>query len=231
DIRPTGLVHAVLLSSAVARGRVTHIDTSAAERAEGVLGVFTHESLPRLVQQPVWDLYKGNGMSFAPMQGDTINYAGQAVAIVVAETLEQAQHASSLVQVEYQTARPVATLADAHVIDVERVIGVLPAHYSRGDVDAGFANSSHLIRQTYAISAQRHHPIELASTTAAWDGDRLTLWETTQGISMTQWNVAEALGLAPRQVRVISHYVGGAFGCKGHAWPHTWFAAQVARLI
>jgi xanthine dehydrogenase YagR molybdenum-binding subunit len=231
DIRPAGLVHAVLHSSAVARGRVTHIDTSAAERAEGVLGVFTHESLPRLVQQPVWDLYKGNGMSFAPMQVDTIDYAGQAVAIVVAETLEQAQHASSLVQVEYETARPVATLADADVIDLDRVIGVLPAHYGRGDVDAGFAGASHLVRQTYAISAQRHHPIELASTTAAWDGDRLTLWETTQGVSMTQWNAAEALGLAPRQVRVISHYVGGAFGCKGHAWSHTWFAAQVARLI
>ena len=231
DIRPAGLVHAVLLGSAVAHGRITHMDTSAAKRAEGILGVFTHERLPQLAKQPVWNLYKGNGMSFAPMQGDRIEYAGQAVAVVVAETLEQAQYASSLVQVEYEIARPVATLADANVIDVDRVIGVLPARYSRGDVDAGLASASHVIRQIYAISAQRHHPIELASTTAAWDGDRLTLWETTQGISMTQWNAAEALGISPRQVRVISHYVGGAFGCKGHAWSHTWFAAQVARLI
>ena len=91
DVDLNGLVHAVMVCSEVAHGRVSRIDTEAAMRATGVLGVFTHENMPRLARQPVWDLLKVTGMSFAPMQRDTIEYAGPAVAIVVAETLEQAQ--------------------------------------------------------------------------------------------------------------------------------------------
>lgn len=96
DIVLKGLVHAVMVGSEVAHGRVERIDTDAATRATGVLSVFTHENLPRLARQPVWDLLKVTGMSFAPMQDDTIEYAGQALAIVVAETLEQADLASGL---------------------------------------------------------------------------------------------------------------------------------------
>jgi xanthine dehydrogenase YagR molybdenum-binding subunit len=70
------------------------------------------------------------------------------------------------------------------------------------------------VRQDYAKSAQRHHPIELTSTTAAWDGNQLILWETTQGVSMTQLNAADALGIPPKNIRVILHYLGGSFGTK-----------------
>jgi xanthine dehydrogenase YagR molybdenum-binding subunit len=232
DIVLKGLVHAVMVGSEVAHGRVERIDTDAATRVTGVLSVFTHENLPRLARQPVWDLLKVTGMSFAPMQDDTIEYAGQALAIVVAETLEQADLASGLVSIDYEVARPVATLADAKVIEVDRILGgVLPAHYSRGDMKAALSSAAHLVDQTYAMSPQHPHPIELTSTTAAWDSDQLTLWETTQGVSMTQWNTAEALGTSPSKIRVICHYLGGGFGCKGSAWPHTWLAAQVARLI
>jgi xanthine dehydrogenase YagR molybdenum-binding subunit len=108
---------------------------------------------------------------------------------------------------------------------------VLPAHYARGDVDAALADSAHFLEREYAMSAQRHHPIEPASTTAAWNGDDVTVWETTQGISMTQWNLADALGISPRRIRVISHYLGGAFGCKGSAWAHTALVSQVARIV
>jgi xanthine dehydrogenase YagR molybdenum-binding subunit len=232
DVVPNGLVHAVMVGSEVAHGRISRIDTEAAMRATGVLGVFTHDNLPRLARQPVWDLLKVTGMSFAPMQRDTIEYAGQAVAIVVAETLEQAACASKLLDIHYEVTRAVAVLADAEVTDVERILGgVLPAHYGRGDVTAALSSATHMVDQAYAMSPQRPHPIELTSTTAAWQGDQLTLWETTQGVSMTQWNTAEALGISPSKIRVICHYLGGGFGCKGSAWPHTWLAAQVARLI
>jgi xanthine dehydrogenase YagR molybdenum-binding subunit len=235
EIPLEGLVHAVLVTSTIARGRVSRIDTGAAERSPGVLGVFTHENLPRLARQPVWDITKVTGMSFAPLQGDAVHFAGQAVAIVVAGSLELAQGAAELVDVEYEIEAPVATLSDAQandgVFDVERILRVLPARYSRGDLAAGVADAAHVVRAEYALSAQRHHPIELASTMAAWDGDQLTVWETTQGVSMTQWNLADALGISPRQIRVISHYLGGSFGCKGSAWPHTWLVAQIARLV
>jgi len=232
DVTLPGLVHAVVVGSEIAHGRVARIDTEAATRATGVLGVFTHENMPRLARQPVWNLLKVTGMSFAPMQRDTIEYAGQAVAIVVAETLEQADLASALVSIDYEATRPVATLADADVVEVDRILGgVLPARYARGDIKAALSSAAHVVRQTYAMSPQHPHPIELTSTTAAWEGEQLTLWETTQGVSMTQWNTAEALGISPSTIRVICPYLGGGFGCKGSAWPHTWLVAQIARLI
>jgi xanthine dehydrogenase YagR molybdenum-binding subunit len=157
------------------------------------------------------------------------------VAIVVAESLEQAEAAAALVSVGYQAQALVATLADAEagggVFDPDYVMGILPARYRRGDAGAAFARAAHLVRQDYSMSGQRQHPIELASTTASWDGGRLTLWETTQGLTMTQWNTSDALGIPAKNIRVISHYLGGGFGCKGSAWPHTWLVAQAARLL
>jgi len=235
DIDPGGLAHAVFVTSTIASGQITSIDVRTAEGSPGVLRVFTHQNLPPLARQPVWDLRKVTGMSFAPMQSDIIHYAGQPVAIVVAESLEQAEAAAALVGVGYQAQAPVATLAHAEagggVFDPEHVMGILPARYRRGDADEAFARAAHLVRQDYTMSGQRQHPIELASTTATWDGDQLTPWETTQGLTMTQWNTSDALGIPPKNIRVISHYLGGGFGCKGSAWPHTWLAAQAARLI
>ena len=235
DIDLGGLACAVFVTSTIARGRITSIDARAAEDSPGVLRVFTHQNLPRLARQPVWDILKVTGMSFAPMQDDIIHYAGQPVAIVVAESLEQAEGAAALVSIGYQAQAPVATLAGAEaaggVFDPGHVMGILPARYRRGDAGAAFGRAPHLVRQDYTMSGQRHHPIELASTTAAWNGNQLILWETTQGVSMTQWNTADALGIPPKNIRVISHYLGGGFGCKGSAWPHTWLVAQAARLI
>jgi xanthine dehydrogenase YagR molybdenum-binding subunit len=235
DIDLGGLAHAVFVTSTIASGQITGIDVRTAEGSPGVLRVFTHQNLPPLARQPVWDLQKVTGMSFAPMQSDIIHYAGQPVAVVVAESLAQAEAAAAVVTVGYQAQAPVATLAHAEagggVFDPDRVMGILPARYRRGDADEAFARAAHLVRQDYTMSGQRQHPIELASTTATWDGDQLTLWETTQGLTMTQWNTSDALGVPPKNIRVISHYLGGGFGCKGSAWPHTWLAAQAARLI
>jgi len=235
DVHLDGLCHAVLVASTIAHGRIRAIDALAAETMPGVLAVFSHMNLPHFARQPVWDIVRVTGMSFAPMQDDAVHYAGQPVAMVVADTLEQAQAAAQQVRVDCQHAEPVGTLSDAEarggVFDVDHVMGVLPAHYQRGDVEAAFVAAPHLLEQNYSLSAQRHHPIELTSTTAEWDGDQLTLWETTQGISMTQWNTADALGIAPKNIRVVSHFLGGSFGTKGSWWPHTAFAAQAARII
>jgi len=235
DIHLDGLCHAVLVASTVARGRVRAIDTLAAETMPAVVAVFSHLNLPNFARQPIWDIAKVTGMTFAPLQDDAVHYAGQPVAIVVADTLEQAHAAAQDVLVEYERAEPVGTLSDSEardgVLDVDRVMGVLPAHYHRGDVDAAFAAAPHLLEQQYTLSAQRHHPIELTSTTAAWTGEQLTLWETTQGVSMTQWNTADALGIPAKNIRVISHFLGGSFGTKGTWWPHTAFASQAARIL
>jgi xanthine dehydrogenase YagR molybdenum-binding subunit len=235
DIHLDRLCHAVLLGSTVAHGRVRAIDTRAAESLPGVLGVFTHLNLPKFARQPVFDMTRVTGMSFAPLQDDAVLYAGQPIAMIVADTLEQAQVSAQTVHVDYEPEEAVGTLGDAEarggVYDVETVMTVLPAHYRRGDAEAAFATATHLLEARYSQSAYRHHPIELTSTTAAWDGESLTLWETTQGVSMTQWNTADALGIEPKHIRVVSHFVGGSFGTKGSWWPHTALAAQVARLL
>jgi xanthine dehydrogenase YagR molybdenum-binding subunit len=235
DVFLDRLCHAVLAASTIAHGRVSTIDTSVAETMPGVQAVLTHLNLPNLARQPIWDIVRVTGMSFAPMQTDIVHYAGQPVAIVVADTLEQAQAAAQQLHIDYEQFEAVGTLSAVEarngVFDVERVMGVLPAHYHRGDVDAAFAAAPHLLEQDYSLSAQRHHPIELTSTTAAWNDGKLTLWETTQGISMTQWNTAEALGISPKNIRVISHFLGGSFGTKGSWWPHTALAAQAARVV
>jgi xanthine dehydrogenase YagR molybdenum-binding subunit len=113
-----------------------------------VLGAFTHENLPRFVRQPV-SMLKVTGMTFEPMQGDVVHYAGQAVAIVVAEMLEQGQGAAELIGVDYEVGVHVATLANAEannaVFDVERVMQVPPAHYLRGDVDAARAGAAYVV--------------------------------------------------------------------------------------
>src|SRR5262249_35016249 len=148
-----GLAHAVLVGSTIARGRVRAIDTTGAEAMSGVAGVFTHHNLPNLARQPVWDIVRVTGMSFAPMQDDAVHYAGQPIAMVVADTREQAAAAAERLRVDYDLAEPVGTLADAQsrgaVFDVDRVMGVLPAHYERGDVDSAFADAAHVLDQTY----------------------------------------------------------------------------------
>lgn len=233
DIRVAGLVHAVFATSTVAAGRIRRVDVAAAEHAAGVLAVFTHETMPRLARQPVFDLANVTGMSFSFLQDDRIVFAGQPIAMVLADTREQALSAAELVEAEYDEDTPVATLADGerHAHDVELLFGVMPAAYARGDIEAGLGRAEVQISASYSYPAHRHHPIELASTTAAWDRARLTVYDTTQGVSMTQINLCELLDLEPEDVRVVSRFLGGSFGVKGTFWMHTALTALAAREV
>ena len=140
------------------RGRVRAIDTHTAETTPGVVAVLSHLNLPNFARQPIWDIVRVTGMSFAPMQNDAVHYAGQPVAMVVADTVERAQEGARLLDVDYEPAEPVGTLSDAEarggVFDVDHVMGVLPAHYHRGDVESAFASAPHLLDQTYSLSAR-----------------------------------------------------------------------------
>jgi xanthine dehydrogenase YagR molybdenum-binding subunit len=209
DVHVDGLVHGVFAVSCVAAGRIERIDTARAEASPGVLAVFTPRTMPRLHRQPIYDFAKVMGMSFSFLQDDRILYAGQPVALVVAETREQAQAAADLIEVAYQEHKARATLADVEgeIYQPDNIFGVVPASYVRGEI----------VEASYTWPAQRHHPIELASTTAVWHGDELTIFETTQGVSMTQVNLVDMLGLPPENIRVISHYLGGSFGGKARS--------------
>ncbi|MFF4603026.1 xanthine dehydrogenase family protein molybdopterin-binding subunit [Streptomyces sp. NPDC001339] len=238
DLLLTGMVYAVLVGARVPSGRVTGIDSSEALQADGVLTVLTHENLPKIAEQPplIPSLagMPAPGQTFFPFQDEVVHYTGQPVAMVVADTWERAQHAAALVRVAYEETPSVTTLDQARedAYEPEAVFaGFVPGRSTRGDVEAGLAKADVRIDATFTYAANNHNPIEPSATTAAWDGDQLTLHDATQGVAATQLTVAALLGLTPSKVRVVSHYVGGSFGCKAMIWAHPALAALAARQV
>jgi xanthine dehydrogenase YagR molybdenum-binding subunit len=232
------LAYAALVGAEVASGRISTIDTSDAETAQGVLAVLTHRDLPKVAAQPpLFPSLFGHaapGETFFPMQDEVVHYAGQPVAIVVADTLERAQHAATLVGITYEEWPSTTTLDQGRdqAYEPERIFGgILPGRMERGDVDAGLAKAAVRVEQTYRFAANHHNPIEPSATTAVWDDDQLTLYDSTMGITATRLTVAALLGLPPTKVRVITRFVGGAFGSKAMVWPHVTLAALAARQV
>lgn len=220
------LTHGVFVESTIAHGRITDIQTQAAENAPGVHAVFTHRNTPEIGETEV--LTPGAaGQKFLPMQSDRIEYAGQHIALVIADTLEQATYAASLVDVQYEADEAVTALEDAldQAYDIE-----LPFE-PRGDPDQSFADAPVKIDAKYTTPVNHHNPIEPLTTTAVWDGKQLTVYTPTQWVLGTQYALADQLQLSHDQVRVVSKYVGGSFGCKISCWPHTTLAALATREL
>jgi xanthine dehydrogenase YagR molybdenum-binding subunit len=230
--------HAILVGASIPSGRIASIHTSDAERAPGVLAVLTHVNLDRIaVQPPLFPSLFGHaapGETFFPMQDEVVHYAGQPVALVVADSLERAQYAATLLRIEYVTTPSITSLDEGRdaAYDPERIFaGLVPGRIARGDVDAGLASAEVRVDATYKFAANHHNPIEPSATTAVWNGDELTLYDSNQGITAARLTVAALLGLSPTMVRVITRFVGGAFGCKAMVWPHTTLAAMAARRV
>jgi xanthine dehydrogenase YagR molybdenum-binding subunit len=237
DITVPDLAYAEIVGAGIASGKVTAIDTAAAERAGGVAGILTHRDLPKVNRVPLLPSLVGGpapGETFFPMQDDVVHYAGQPVAIVVADSLERAQHAARLVRVSYDESPSVTTIdqgrADAYEPD-KLFGGLMPARLERGDAAAGLAAADLRIDASYQFAANHHNALEPLTTTAVWDGDQLTLYDSCQGIKAVQLTVAALLGISPSKVRVLTHYVGGAFGSKAMVWPHVALIALAAQHV
>jgi xanthine dehydrogenase YagR molybdenum-binding subunit len=233
-----GLTYGVLATSPIAKGKITRIDTAAAAREPGVLAVLTHQNLPKLAKTPNDAQGKkdiGAPMGFLPLTGDEIFYAAQPVALVVADTIEHATHAATLVQVTYQKGEPLANFKQpkAELFDPEKVQdGKQKGHTRRGEPQAAFASAPIQLTATYNHPVYNHNPMEPGSTTAHWEApDRLTIYESTQGVTRTQSAVAAMTGMPREQIRVITKYLGGGFGCKGATWPHTILTVQAAKAV
>jgi xanthine dehydrogenase YagR molybdenum-binding subunit len=238
EILLPNLAYAAIVGATIPSGRVTAIDASAALGTAGVVGVLTHENLAKIAGEPhlLPSLVGGPapGESFFPMQDDAVHYAGQPVAIVVADTLEGAQHAASLVEVAYEAAPSVTTIDEGIDAAYEPQMlfgGLLPARNERGDVDAALAAAEVRIDAEFRIAANHHNPMEPPTTTAVWDGDELTIYDSTMGVRASQLTVAHLLGIPLSKVRVITHFVGGSFGMKAMVWPHVTLAAMAARHV
>jgi xanthine dehydrogenase YagR molybdenum-binding subunit len=232
EIPVANVAHAVIIGSRIAKGRIASIDASAAERAPGVLAVLTHLNAPRLpgakkVTGPIDRLLQ-------LLQDDEVLYADQPVALVVADRLERAQYAASLVAVRYDEKAPVAELeAEIHRAYRPKTAGPSAEPDSaRGDVTLALGGARTRLDATYTTPVENHNPMEPHATIAVWQGDdRVTVYDATQGIFGVRRKIATVFDLPPEHVRVIDHYVGGGFGCKGSAWSHVLLAAMAAKVV
>jgi xanthine dehydrogenase YagR molybdenum-binding subunit len=234
ELAPPGTVELALVNATIAAGRVLDVDGGDA----GALAVIDHRTLPRIAGEPhLLPSLLGQaapGESFFPLQDDVVHYAGQPVALVVAETLEGAQHAASKVRVAYDTAPHVATIEQGRdrAYEPPRLFGgLMPARNERGDVDAALASADVRVEAAFHLAANHHNPLEAPATIAWWEGDKLTLVDSTMGVRATQLTVAHLLGLPLARVRVLAGFIGGSFGMKAMVWPHVTLTALAARVV
>ncbi|MFJ8470107.1 xanthine dehydrogenase family protein molybdopterin-binding subunit [Streptomyces swartbergensis] len=228
DHVPDGVVHAVVVDSRVARGRITGIDTRAANAQPGILGVLSHLDKPELAyreNQGAWlDPFVGERLHV--FQDDKVRFFGQPVAVVVARTLEAAQHAADLVKVSYDTERPSTDLTAPGVPENEPL---RQQNYVRGNPEEALASAEVRLEGTYRLARNHHNAMEPHATVARWDGERLTVWDKTQWTLGARDELAAVFGIPAQNVRVISPFVGGAFGNALRTWPHSTLAALAAR--
>ena len=231
DVPAPAAAHAVMVHSKIARGRVVSIDTAASERVSGVLTVLTHQNVPRMKALP-WSHLHPQGQTYLPLQDDDIHYAGQPVAVVVAETPNQAAYAGTLIEITYEADRPVVfrqQMANEAVVPAQRM---WPLASSIGDADKAIADAAVKIERVYTMPDRHHNPIEPHVTLAAWDDDgTLTLYESTQMVVGTQKLVSLVLGVPEKKVNVVCEFLGGGYGGKSWSWPHTLLAAVAAKVV
>jgi xanthine dehydrogenase YagR molybdenum-binding subunit len=168
------------------------------------------------------------------MQDDLVHYAGQPVAMVVADSHERAQHAASLIAVEYEELQSITTIDEGRdsAYEAKRLFGgLMPGRSERGDVESALAQAEVRIDASYRCAANHHNAMEAPSTTAAWEGDRLTIYDSCMGIRAVQLTVAALLGIPLSNIRVVAHFTGGGFGSKAMVWPHVTLAALAARHV
>jgi xanthine dehydrogenase YagR molybdenum-binding subunit len=233
------VAYGALVLSTVPRGQVTRIDTTAAEKAAGVLAVITHRNAGKVVlPDKVKALVDPKvGRPLQAFQDDQVHYHGQPVAVVVADTFERATHAATLVRATYQEEAAALDFAEAaargftpHEMNTDRGTEK-PPDYHRGAADKALDGAPVKVEGTYSHPDEYHNAMELHATVAAWDGNNLTLYDKTQWVDNVQQQVAAAFGIAQDDVRVISPFVGGAFGSALRAWVHVFIAALAAKHI
>ena len=228
------MAHAVLVLSTVPSGRIVGLDVSDAERLPGVLRVMTHlntAKLPSEGRAAAADPPTGRVLTL--LQDEVVHFNRQPIALVVAETLDQATAAAARVKATYATDAARLSFADG------RARAHAPAKVNRDATDslrgnAGQVDASRVAAKMgaiYSTPMEHHNAMEPHATVALWQGDKLTVYDATQAISGCQNSLAKTLGIPRENVRVVCPYVGGGFGSKGSMWSHVPLAALAARQV
>ncbi len=229
DVMLPDMLHAAILRSPHAHAMVMRVDVSAAEKMPGVRAVITGET-------PGCDIpwYGGRGGSLSKLFDPHCRHEGDEIAAVAAETPYQAWDAIRAIKVEYDLQPHVVDEAEAIKKDAPPIHqgghrAGKPSVYERGDVAKGFAEADAVLEQTYRTACEVHTPMETHGSVVRWDGNKVTIWDSTQGVYSIQSGAAQALKLPLANVRVIGQYMGGGFGSKLGLTKQTVIAALLAR--
>jgi xanthine dehydrogenase YagR molybdenum-binding subunit len=232
EFQVKNLAHAVTMQSTITNGDIRRIDTSKAEGSPGVLAVFTYKNAPRLKKPAAKSSFKLGEEHLLPLQENRVYYNGQHIAMVVAQTFEQAEYAATLIDVEYNEYPAKFDLNQPPIHTYEPKASMSrPLQIKRGDVESAWRDAPVKSDQVYTTPVYNHNPMEPHATIAIWSGGRFTVYDSTQSVLGNRDAVAETLGISPKNVRLISLFVGGGFGCKGFTWPQTLLAPMAARQL
>jgi xanthine dehydrogenase YagR molybdenum-binding subunit len=236
DFHFPGMLYAVPVEATIANGRIVKLDTTAAGKMPGVRAIFHRENIGKMLRSTL-----GQGMEGIceerrpPFEDDIVRYYGQYVALAVADTFEAAKAAADAVRATYAKDKPNVEThlkADDDPDSVVTTFGMRERVDSqRGDADAAFASAPVKLDQTYVTPAETHNPIELHATTAIWEGSKLTLYDSSQGVVNFRSVLAQMFDLPKENVRVITKFVGSGFGGKLFPWTHCALAAAAARQL
>ena len=229
-----GMLYASILHSTIAKGRIASIDTGEAERAPGVVAVMTHRNAPRMKPPPAFlsAPKAAGGDSLPVLQDDAVRWNGQPVAVVLAHTQEEADHARSLVRVTYEEGDSLTHFAQAKARGTRAGLFMgEPLHDEAGDAESALAASAVRVDAVYTTPRHNHNAIELHGVTAAWREDgSLRVHDASQLVAHTAWSLAQMFGIDEKQVVVTSPFVGGGFGGKC-LWQHQVLAAAASKLV
>ena len=227
-----GMLYASLAYSTIPKGRIKTLDTSAAESASGVVLVMTHRNSLPLKPMPLFGSASkaAGGDNLPVMQDDLIHWNGQPIAIVLAETQEQADHAKSLIRCTYEAEAATTAFAAAKAAGLK--LGIFqgePLKHEIGDAEAALAAAPHKVDNLYRTPRHNHNAIELHAATVAWTGDELRIHDASQCVAHMAWSIAQMFDLDEKKVHITSPYVGGGFGGKT-LWSHHVLAAAASKL-
>ena len=231
------VAYGYLLTSRIAKGEIRSIDVAAATSSPGVLAVYTPFNPLKLYRPADQSEGANAGEPVPPLQSSKVQYYGQIIGLIVAESFEQARDATASIKVDYAPETPVAgwetgmakAFAPDEIGDEKATVAILADGV--GSIDDALKSSPVVVQGTYRELIQHHNPMEPHSTLAVWDGDRVTVYEGSQFVVGLKRMLASVLNIDDSKVRVLSRFVGGGFGCKGSSWMHSPLNAAAARAL
>ncbi len=225
DVQLPGMLYGKILRSPHPHARIKNINTQRAEKLPGVRAVLSYKNTPKISFRRQTFIFD-----------EVVRYVGDEVACVIADDEEIAQDALELIEVEYEVLPFVLDPGEALQPNAPKIhpdgnlLGGQPEVYQRGDLAQGFAQADVVIERTFRTQCALHNCMEPHGSVAMWEGDTLTVWDSTQHIFGVREGLARLLGLPLHKVRVIKHYMGGGFGSKNNLGKYTVIAALAAKM-